>query len=1114
MRWLWQSHCTPPCRTARLGRTPRGGRVERTVHGTRHSEDFTVGLDVGSTTVKAVVVDPSSLAVLWMDYRRHQTRQAQTVGHLLDDVAERFGGWEASPVFLTGSGGLALARAVAGRHVQEVHAVARAVERLEPGTNALIELGGQDAKTIVWTADPVTGARRRFASMNDRCAGGTGAVLDRIAAKLGLDEAAMTAVSYDPARLHPVAGKCGVFAETDIVGLQKQGVPPDELLASLCDAIVQQNLRVLLRGQTLLPPVLLLGGPNRFLPALQAAWRWNLAAHWRERAVDVPPGAEHLVVVPEQALYFPALGAVLSGLEEDAPQPGASLAGLRHATRQARASGGTDAERGLAGSDAAADTCLRRHAAPAFEPPAFRTGQTVEAYLGVDAGSTSTKAVLLDTNGHLVARTYRLSAANPVEDTRRVIGDLRTAVETTGARLRVLGLGMTGYAKDLIRDVVGADVAVVETVAHARSALVVMPDVEVVCDVGGQDIKVLFMRQGRVWDFRLNTQCAAGNGYFLQATARRFGLPVEDFAAAAFRARRAPAFQFGCAVFLEADIVNAQQLGWTPEEILAGLARVLPKNVWLHVVQEPNLARIGRRFLLQGGTQRNAAAVKAQVDFIQAQVPGAEVRVHDHPGECGAIGAALEAIRVGRGDSRFIGFDALARLRVRVRRDESTRCRYCRNACLRTFVRATAVDGSERRMIVATCERGAQDDPARLREVHRRMQALIERSPNLVDLAAQRAFTSFAPAGAAHRRRRRIGLPRVLNLYSVAPFFTAYLEALGVPFADLRLSDPTSEALFREGSRRGAVDPCFPVKTSLAHVHQLVIDRDVDLIFFPRLVTLPTILTGAQDSMACPAVAAAPDVVRAALTRPPDMLAARGVRLLTPTLHMAEPALFSRQLLACWREPLHVSPAEHAHAVQEGWRALRRFLDDLRAEGDRVLSRLERQGGLGVVMLARPYHNDPGINHRIAEEIQRLGYPVLPIEALPTDAARMTRLFGGQPLLPATALSVDDVWPGAYSENSSRKLWGAKYAARHPNLVAVDLSSFKCGHDAPIYDAVRRVLEESGTPHFAFHDLDENRPQASLRIRLETLAYFLAHHAGSHRSVAAPGPAADPVRHG
>jgi len=1055
--------------------------------------DFAVGVDVGSTTVKAVAVEPRSLAVLWTDYRRHRARQADTVLEVLNALAAWAGrDLEGLPLFLTGSGGPALAADVGGRYVQEVHAEALAAERLQPGVGTVIELGGQDAKMIVWLPDPGRGTRR-FCSMNDRCAGGTGAVLDKIRARLGLDEAAVRRVRYDPGRLHPVAGKCGVFAETDIVGLQKQGVPPEDLLASLCDAIVQQNLRVLARGQILRPPVLLLGGPNRFVPVLEEAWRANLAAHWRERGVELPAGAmpESLVVVPDLALHFPAVGAVLHGLDEGLPARSRGLAGIRAAAPPDRDGGGP----ALVADEREADEFARRFRFPSVETRSEFAGPV---YLGVDAGSTSTKAVLLDPGGRLLAAAYRLSAGNPVEDTKEVL----RAIAGCGAPPAVAGVGVTGYARHLLRDVIGADLAVVETVAHARSAARHMPEVEVVCDVGGQDIKVLFMRRGRIWDFRLNTQCSAGNGYFLQATATRFGLAVEEFAAAAFRARRAPAFQAGCAVFLETDIVNAQQLGWSPEEILAGLARVLPKNVWLHVVQEPDLARFGRRFLLQGGTQRNLAALKAQVDFIRSRVPDAEVRVHPYPGECGAIGAALEAIqRCGAGPSRFVGFEALDRLRVDVRKDESTRCRRCRNACLRTFIRAVAPDGSERRMIVATCERGAQEDPALVREAHRRMRAVRERAPDLVDLAARRAFQRLAapsPDGGAPRGASaaapRVGIPRVLDLYSVAPFFTAYLEAAGVPFARIVFSDPTGEALFREGSRRGAVDPCFPVKAALAHVHQLVVERRVDLVFFPRLVTLPALLPGACDSMACPAAAAAPEVVRAALTRPPDLLAARGVEFLSPTLHMGERGLFARQMLEAWGSRLGLSAASHERAMRAGWSALDRFLAELRAAGDRVLSRVEREGGLAVVMLGRPYHGDPGVNHGIPEAIQRLGYPVLPIEALPVDEARIARLFGeGGP--PVGIHFPEDAARTTYSENSTRKLWAARYVARHPNLAAVDLSSFRCGHDAPIYDVVQRALDESGTPCLAFHDLDENRPAASLEIRLETLAFFLDRHA-------------------
>ncbi|MFN0093864.1 MAG: BadF/BadG/BcrA/BcrD ATPase family protein [Dehalococcoidia bacterium] len=1086
-----------------------------------------VGLDVGSTTVKAVVIDPASRRVLWSDYQRHETRQAEKVLEFIETITAAFPAAEAAlRVFVTGSGGQVLAGLVGAKFVQEVNAVSLAVEQLHPEAGSVVELGGQDAKIIIWQEDEASGVRRKLPSMNDKCAGGTGAVIDKINAKLGLAPDDLRALPYDGVKLHPVAGKCGVFAETDINGLQKQGVPAVELMASLFDAIVQQNLSVLTRGNTLRPTVLLLGGPNAFLPALRDAWRHQVTKLWAERNTPLPPVADpkELIIVPENALYFAALGSALYGAEEGEGGRFAGLDALRAFAKEGRSA--MRAESGAAGLVASAEELeafRAKYALPPFEAPRFEPGEVVEAFLGVDGGSTSTKAVLLDDRGTLIGRSYQLSKGNPIADARDVIGALHQQVESQGATLRVKGAGTTGYAKDILKDTLGADVAIVETVAHTQSALHYYDDVDVIVDVGGQDIKVIALSGRKVKDFRLNTQCSAGNGYFLQSTAQKFGFPVEAYADAAFSAERLPLFSYGCAVFMESDIVNFQQLGWSREEIMAGLAAVLPKNIWLYVVQEPNLAKLGRRFVLQGGTQHNLAAVKSQHDFIKERVPDADVIVHRYTGESGAIGAALEARRlVAGGESAFIGFEALERIEFTSKRDESTRCYFCKNQCLRTFIDTETTEHGARRFIIATCEKGAVEDVGDMRLIKTRIDEVKEANPSFVEMGAKAAFR--APAadrapepvpGLAIRtnpiRRRHwqaerssagllrrglvIGMPRVLNMYSYAPFFSAYFQALGVPAANIVFSDVTTETMWKEGSRRGSIDQCFPSKVALAHVHQLLMNskKKPNVIFFPALTTLRTDLEYVLDSCACPTVAATPEVVKAAFTKEGDAFALQGSRYFDPVLSFAEPDLLERQLFGFSRTVLQATASENSFAIAEGFRALSRYAATTRQQARETLLTLEREHRVGIVLLARPYHNDPGLNHEIVESLQKCGYPIFTIDSLPTDPDILDRLFGAEVARRdvASPMDIRDVWKNAYSENSSRKLWAAKYVARHPNLVALDLSSFKCGHDAPMYHVVEAIMQATGTPYFTFHDIDENRPAGSIKIRVETIAYFL-----------------------
>ncbi len=1111
-----------------------------------------IGLDVGSTTVKAVVVDPVSGAVVWKRYERHETRLADKVIAFLEaierDLAVDVAGMR---VFITGSGGVGIARHLRAEYVQEVNAVALAVERWHPQARSVIELGGQDAKIIHFVHDPATGQVSKTPSMNDKCAGGTGAVIDKISAKLGITAAQLASLPFRGVRIHQVAGKCGVFAETDINGLQKLGVPAEELMASLFEAIVLQNLSVLTRGNTLMPQVLLLGGPNTFIPALRECWQVNLLRLWDERGIPMTEAeCDTAVIVPPDAQYFAALGAVEFGLHErrDAP-PCDGLAALRQ-----YAAGGSDYQRsasaipGLCDSPEMLERFRAAYSRPPFSNRLLAPGSVFRAFIGIDGGSTSTKAVLLDENLDVAFKAYRLSCGNPIEDARGIFEELRGAVRSQGAQLRILGVGTTGYAKEILRDTFSADVALVETVAHTQAAKRFFSDVDVICDVGGQDIKIIVLKNGNVVDFKLNTQCSAGNGYFLQSTAEGFGYSVDEYADAAFSARMMPDFGYGCAVFLQADIVNFQRLGWKPQEILAGLANVLPKNIWLYVSQFPNLAMLGRTFVLQGGTQNNLAAVMAQVNFIQSRFKGTEITpsiiVHPHAGEAGAIGCAVEAARLhhaGR-ETTFIGIDQAAGISYTTHRGEETRCTYCSNACIRTFIDVISGEvedhgeeafafrsgpedtrqarfehkfepGEEastrvplpdtaHRLIIAGCEKGTVESTSEMRSIAGRLKDIRQRNPNLVEEHARRVWTAMPRDGNRTKRREmvKIGIPRALNLYQHAPFFTAYLAALGVPPANIIFSDPTTDELYREGVKRGSIDPCFPGKLALAHVHNLLFRRhpkdDLDCIFFPIVGDMPSDLTHVQASRACPTIMGSIEAVKSAFTKEQDHFGAAGVQYLDPFITLGDEERTAHQMYRAFRPLLRMRRGENDRAVDAGYAALERFARDAQARGTELLAAIEAEGRLGIVVLGRPYHADAGINHGIIDEFRKLGYPVFSQEALPRDSAMLERLFGEDVRagIIRDPMDIADVWKNSYSENTSRKIWAAKFVARHPNLVALDLSSFKCGHDAPVYNVVQNIIEMSGTPYFAFKDIDENRPASSIRIRVETIAYFLRRH--------------------
>lgn len=1132
-----------------------------------------IGFDVGSTTVKAVVIDIDKDEIIWADYQRHDTKQPEKSLELLKKLENDCDIDDPSKVrcFITGSGGANIGKHIGAKFVQEVNAVSLAVEKLYPATHSVIELGGQDAKIIIFKPDEETGKKKKIPSMNDKCAGGTGAVIDKINAKLKIPAEELCNMGYYNLRLHPVAGKCGVFAETDINGLQKSGVPADQLMASLFESIIQQNISVLTRGHTLMPEVLLLGGPNCYIKGMKECWKFNIPKIWEERKVKLPEGVapEDLIKVPDNAQYFAAIGAIEFGKEEES-HIGVynGWKNLEHyilvgrEEEKKKLSGGNTT--GLSKDDEELDIFKEKYRVKKFIPAKFKAGEVVRGFIGIDGGSTSTKAALVSSDREVLVKAYQLSKGNPIEDTIEILDKLKMQVEEQGATLEVLGVGTTGYAKDILKDVLHADVALVETVAHTQAGLHFYPDTDVICDVGGQDIKIIILNQGRVVDFKLNTQCSAGNGYFLQSTAQGFGYAVEEFADKAFSAKTFPMFGYGCAVFMQSDIVDFQRQGWKAEEIMAGLANVLPKNIWLYVSQIPNLAKLGSTFVLQGGTQHNLAAVKTQVDFIEERFKGSgispKVHVHMHTGEAGAIGCGIEAVRLYENGHRtsFIGLDRVSKILYKTTREESTRCYFCKNKCLRTFIdvktdliaaekfeeekkifvetniiepdkivnpksKVPMTEGTQR-LIIATCEKGTVEDIAEMRGIKDGLDNIKKENPNIVDKAAKDAWKNYNPEIKTNipeepkgifvsrkqkeefnkrkvlfekRKKLIIGIPRILNMYQHTPFFTAYFEALGIMPGNFVYSEYTSEEMYKAGAKRGSIDPCFPSKVAIPHIHNLLYvqhkKKKLDFIFSPIVDNMPSDLEFVQAHNACPTITATIEAAKAAFTKEGDLFKEFGVEYLCPYIQLFNEQLTSKQLFDFFKDRLGISEEENINAVKEGYKAYNNFMNELKSESRNVLDRLERENKIGIVVLARPYHNDPGINHEILEEFQKLGYPVFYQDALPTDKDLLDRLFGDEVRagIIKSPLDISDVWKNSYSENTSRKVWAAKFAARHPNLVALELSSFKCGHDAPIYTVIQEIIENSGTPYFSFKDIDENKPAGSIKIRVETIGYFL-----------------------
>jgi predicted nucleotide-binding protein (sugar kinase/HSP70/actin superfamily) len=426
--------------------------------------------------------------------------------------------------------------------------------------------------------------------------------------------------------------------------------------------------------------------------------------------------------------------------------------------------------------------------------------------------------------------------------------------------------------------------------------------------------------------------------------------------------------------------------------------------------------------------------------------------------------------------------------------------------------------GVKRLIVGNSCEKGLVEDVNDMREIKKGLDAAKKDNPNLAEVGAKAPFKSYAPPVVADplpkmtitprqkkrlermnkRKELRIGIPRILNMYSVNPIFSAYFEALGIPAENLIYSDYTNESLYKEGAKRGAIDPCFPSKVGIPHVHNLLYvhhkKKPLDIIFCPMIDDLPSDLQFAQAHRSCPTVATTPEAVKAAFTKEGDIFKENNILFLDTFVNPGNPALLAKQLYDEFVNIFGLSWEENLRAVQAGLKAQEDFMNKvLRAQGREVLKRLEAEERIGIVLLGRPYHNDPGINHEILEEFQKIGYPVLTLQSLPIDDDIIFPLFEEDMKagLIKHPMDIRDAWKNSYSENTSQKIWAAKYTARHPNLVALELSSFKCGHDAPIYTAVEETVTKSGTPYFSFKDIDENKPTGSIKIRVETISYFL-----------------------
>ena len=1028
---------------------------------------YHLGIDVGSTTAKAVVFDPLAQRVLFSRYVRHNAHQVETVATLLRTVAQEFPGCSFRLV-TCGSGGTTIADALNVPFVQEVVANSLAVRRDHENVRCAIELGGQDAKMVFFERDEKSGATTvADMRMNGSCAGGTGAFIDEMAALLKVPVEQFDELAARGQSVHQVSGRCGVYAKTDIQPLLNQGVSKEDLALSSFHAIAKQTIGGLAQGLDIHPPVIFEGGPLTFNPTLVRVFAERLEL------------ADDDIVVPQNPETIVALGAALAADELFADNENCLVANLLDAADvldQAAASP-APSTRGVTyfASPEERAEWEAAHALAPQTPPDPVPGSTVRAYLGIDSGSTTTKFALVSPDGKLVDSFYAPNEGEPLDVARAALIALRDRYRTAGATLNILGVGTTGYGELMFAKAFGADYHTVETVAHARAAEACVPDASFVLDIGGQDMKALWLDGGIITDIVVNEACSSGCGSFLENFASSLNIPVEDIAQAAFSSTNPAVLGSRCTVFMTSSIVSEQRCGKTPADIMAGLCRSIIENAFTKVIRISNLESLGEKVVVQGGTFLNDAVLRALEQHI-----GREVTRAPFPGLMGAIGIALltqehleGARREGSGGesghgcepepTRASAFSLDALDSFSYTQESNLLCPFCANHCNRT--RITFANGDSW-VTGNRCPRGeVVGDPKdkSIRDQVKRIAAAVDSVPNLFDVREKLLFRDWPYAPDAAPQNTVIGMPRVLSMWEYAPFWTTLFRSLGFT---VKLSHPSTRTMYERGLSAVSSDTvCFPAKLVHGHVRDLA-DQGVDRIFMPSITTVTSENTSKTSQSMCAVVKGYPIVMRNS-DNPEKRF---GIPFDAPLFHWLSQKDRDRQLTEYLTREFSLDTASVRQAIDAADAAQKTFKSELAQEGERICDQVKREGSFAVVLASRPYQNDALVNHELPRAFTELGIPVICADAVPhvneVDLSR-SRL---------------DV----VNNFHARMLGSAVIAAGSPHLEYVQLVSFGCGHDAYLSDEIIRLMHLAGPKAPLILKVDESDIKGPLRIRVRS----------------------------
>ena len=970
---------------------------------------YRAGIDIGSTTIKLVIPDENG-TLLYGEYRRHCAEIQPTLRALLEEAREVTGPCLLK-VKITGSGSINLGKSLGIGFVQEVVAVASALQKEAPQTDVAIELGGEDAKIIYFTG----GLEER---MNGICAGGTGAFIDQMASLLQTDAAGLNAAAADYQQLYPIAARCGVFAKTDIQPLINEGATKADLAASIFQAVVNQTISGLACGKPIRGCVAFLGGPLHFLPELKQAFIRTLKL------------TEENIVDPENSHLFAALGAALEAEDADGIAIDELIMRLRNGVPMAFELKRMDP---LFADEAEYAAFTARHA-KAVVPKGELHSYRGNCFLGIDAGSTTTKLALVGESGELLFSWYDSNQGSPIHAAMRAMKELYAILPEGAVLARACS---TGYGESLLKTAFRLDEGEVETIAHCTAASFFEPKVDCVLDIGGQDMKCIRLKNGSVDNILLNEACSSGCGSFIENFAQSLGYTAAEFAQEALFAPHPIDLGTRCTVFMNSNVKQAQKEGATVQDISAGLACSVIRNALYKVIKLSSPSELGTHVVVQGGTFYNKAVLRAF-----EKIAGAEAVCPDISGIMGAFGAALIARRHYTGQqTTMLGKDELLNLTYTT---ETRHCGGCQNNCMLTINRFPT---GERHITGNRCEKGA-GGAVRSKGV-----------PNLVRYKLERIF-SYPPLENAPRGE--IGIPRVLNMYENYPFWATFFAHLGFRVV---LSPASSHRLYERGMESiPSESECYPAKLSHGHV-QWLIDHGIKTIFHPCVFYERQETYGAQNHYNCPIVVSYAENLKNNV----EPIARGEVHFIRPFIAFTSEKTAAERLLEVCKEEWGIPAGEVRAAVHAAWQEQAAAKKDVKMEGEAALRWMAENNRQGIVLAGRPYHIDPEINHGIPEMIASYSLAVLTEDSLPMLAEQVH------------PLRVNDQW--VYH---ARLYNAAQFVRTREDLELVQLNSFGCGLDAVTTDQVSEILEKSGRMYTVLK-IDEVNNLGAARIRIRSL---------------------------